>query len=490
MNINPPPAISANPIDRLPAELLERVLLDVVADTPSLIVRNGHRQKIVYRYEVFDGVSETLAFRSTSRRFRNLSWRALAKVIGETIFDLPSMASIENLKMISATAQLTPWITKLVISCHGMEDPFPNSGEMEDVAVSNYRTLTDEICQEVQQLRKHEQVWHPDLWTLWPKHLSHSSTESVAQLSHQRLRKESLEKQLASYFDTFTNLECLSFHHEPHALPGRYHKPFRVSNRGLSKPSVVDGGTRCGLSAHLGLDIFMSALNLSGIFPEVLELAVDLDEHHAFITNVPEAYFEKACSKVKTLRLYDAYCPFYEPVDMGHTLEPRVTINRFNFPALWSLTIDHKETMADPFTSVAPFPPLSELPQPAHLTILNSGLYETSMLSFIKHYGCNLQSLTVKHAIDGEYKAMLALLAELAVDHFEVEHGTDQEWSNYFNGKLMPEGFDNRHHNVLENLPEDLVQSAAKTVVFFPLELDKVLKRHWAGDVAIPPGLG
>jgi hypothetical protein len=489
MNLTQAPATSASPIDRLPAELLERVLLDVVADTPPPVVHHGHRQKVVYRYEVVDGISETLAFRSTSRRFRNLSWRALAKVIGETIFDLPSMTSIENLKMISATAQLAPWITKLIISCHVMEDPFPNPGETEDIAVSERQILADEICQEVQQLRKHEQVWHPDLWALWPTHMSYSSTENVAPLSHQRLKNDSLETKLASYFDTFRNLDCLSFHHEPHALPGRYHKPFRVSSKHFSKPDVEDGGICCGLGAHLGLDIFMSALNLSSIFPEVLELAVDMDEHHSFITSVPEAYFEKARSKVKTLCLSDAYCPFYEVAGMRHTREPRVTINRSTFPALWSLTIDHKETMADPFTYVAPLPPLSKLPWLTHLNILHSGSHETTMLAFIRHYGCNLQSLTVKHAIDGEYEDMLAILANFTMDHLEVEHGTDQDWSNYLHGKLMGGDVDNRH-DILKNLPEGLVQNAAKSVMFVPPEFDRVLKRHWAGDVAIRPSLG
>lgn len=118
----------ASPIDKLPAELLEKILLEVVASSPPPILDADAagsgaefprhyeiRANIVYRYEVVDSTSATLAFRATSRRFRDLSWRALAKVVGETIFDLASKQSIENLAAISSSPHLAPWVSKLSI---------------------------------------------------------------------------------------------------------------------------------------------------------------------------------------------------------------------------------------------------------------------------------------------------------------------------------------------------------------------------------------
>lgn len=126
---------------------------------------------------------------------------------------------------------------------------------------------------------------------------------------------------------------------------------------------------------------------------------MDLAEHHAFITNILDSCFRKVCSKVKALTLSDAYSPFYDEATLADTrgpVKPRITINCFTFPAFQSLSISHKGKSLEGMIAVIPLPKPLELPPLSQLTILYCDLSVLTLLNFIKNYGCNLQSLTVK----------------------------------------------------------------------------------------------
>lgn len=80
---------------------------------------------------------------------------------------------------------------------------------------------------------------------------------------------------------------------------------------------------------------------------------------------------------------------------------------------------------------------------------------------------------------------MLALLAELTLDHLEIEDGPFDRWSSYYEGKLERRDFD-EYQRVMEELPEDLIKGAAKSVTFIPPDFGTTLRKHWAGDAAAP----
>jgi hypothetical protein len=82
------------PIGRLPPELLETIFLEVVSNVTPTSSDSEDRQEPVYTLEL---QAEILAFRGTSKVFREMSRCALVKVIGCTNFDLASNQSIKNL---------------------------------------------------------------------------------------------------------------------------------------------------------------------------------------------------------------------------------------------------------------------------------------------------------------------------------------------------------------------------------------------------------
>jgi hypothetical protein len=111
----PPPGTC--PIKKLPAELLENILLFVADDVTPPIIDCTDRDNVVYRYEQEEEPFCTLAFRLASRTFCDSAWRAFGTFLGETVFDLRSRKSISNLTALSACKALAPWITKITIAC-------------------------------------------------------------------------------------------------------------------------------------------------------------------------------------------------------------------------------------------------------------------------------------------------------------------------------------------------------------------------------------
>jgi hypothetical protein len=83
-----------SPVGRLPPELLETMFLKVANKVTPNSSDSEDLQEPIYTCGL---QTEILAFRGTSKVFREMSRRALAKVIGCTNFDLASNQSIRNL---------------------------------------------------------------------------------------------------------------------------------------------------------------------------------------------------------------------------------------------------------------------------------------------------------------------------------------------------------------------------------------------------------
>jgi len=108
--IPPPTTMTESPgpgaIGSLLIELLESILLLVVKDARLCCLESRPDSLCeVYRCGSMD---QMLDFRFTSSSFRDASWRTLAKVIGDTKFDVASRNSVENLKAISQSEELAP----------------------------------------------------------------------------------------------------------------------------------------------------------------------------------------------------------------------------------------------------------------------------------------------------------------------------------------------------------------------------------------------
>lgn len=93
-------------ISKLPAELLETILLEVVSDSISPDKHHPRTEGITRQPNPVKGPSGILTCRFTSKAFHEMSWRALARVVDHTVFDLKSWKSMENLEAVAACLQL------------------------------------------------------------------------------------------------------------------------------------------------------------------------------------------------------------------------------------------------------------------------------------------------------------------------------------------------------------------------------------------------
>jgi len=127
------PLADLSTIEKLPAELLECILLEVAKHAVLPVTEDEDSGSVVYRYAQEEEQACSLAFRLTSRRFRNCSWKAFGAYLGETIFDLRSRQSISNLTAASTCEHLAPWVTKLIISCDEAPADYPLDQEWEEI---------------------------------------------------------------------------------------------------------------------------------------------------------------------------------------------------------------------------------------------------------------------------------------------------------------------------------------------------------------------
>lgn len=119
--ISTPSAAGNSLIEGLPPELLEDILLEIVTDVPPPIKWDDHDRPTLRCHHASkadsSATSSLLAHRLVSRLFKNCSWRSLAKVLEETIFEIRSDESIANLVKISSLKELAPWVRYLTFSC-------------------------------------------------------------------------------------------------------------------------------------------------------------------------------------------------------------------------------------------------------------------------------------------------------------------------------------------------------------------------------------
>jgi hypothetical protein len=151
------------PINKLPAELLENVLLLMIGDPAPPVSsesEDGTTEGPLHRRDI----SATLAFRATLKSFHDRSWRAFAKVIDCTTFDLPSRKSVENLEDISTCVPLAPWITRINTVCQVVPKYFPFDSQCglspEDVV----SLLDDDTARLYQRVKLDEDAWYAKLW--------------------------------------------------------------------------------------------------------------------------------------------------------------------------------------------------------------------------------------------------------------------------------------------------------------------------------------
>ncbi|KAI4617812.1 hypothetical protein J4E83_006144 [Alternaria metachromatica] len=307
--------VSATVAEKLPAELLECILLEVAKHAVPPVTEDEDSGSVVYRYAQEEEQACSLAFRLTSRRFRNCSWKAFGAYLGETIFDLRSGQSISNLIAVSTCEHLAPWVTKLIIACAEVPPGYPleHGADTMQMDQAEWDQLRQDSYSDLLQIKLAEDSWYPRIWkqkgygspmtgsgiptSATPPRLARAcNSMSIIQEAGMR----ALQEVLAQALFCFKNFDHIGFYHQPRTRPGRYHNLFRKF-RSISRFREEEDMRNVGNIAHLGLHILIHAMVASKITVRTMTLAVDLDEHHAFITNIPSVIFAKASQKARCI---------------------------------------------------------------------------------------------------------------------------------------------------------------------------------------------
>ncbi|KAH5629691.1 hypothetical protein HBI51_203930 [Parastagonospora nodorum] len=482
-----PPNLGA--IGRLPIELLESILLLVVEDVRLCCLESKDFRCEIYRCGSMDKV---LDFRSTSRIFRDDSWRALAKVIGDTKFDVASRNSVENLKAISLSEQLAGWIQKLTLTCQIARPTFPlDLLYMSELMVldknnrkpfEEYRPedLPEDLKREFETVKEQERQWYPETFSVWQDidlglFGGVGGTTEPPFLSLHPASNCSLVVTLMGYLRCFTNLDHACYFYQQDIMPARYRELFQSVDS--CRVGLLEYGF-CRrfplLNAHIGLEIFMGALAASNTNVRTMELGVQTEEPHAFLTDLPIDVVVKACHKVETLVLRNSYHKFDGDGHYGR--EPRVILTQRTFPALRSLTIEGSSLNDEDDPRDAPCPLPTAVPSLSHLTIRANFLHTNSILQFLYHYGGHLQDIVFERVGETEFSPVLGVLNALNLERLEIRSGESELWRQYLE---QPEGQKNGEmHAKLQGMRRDHLLASAETVVLEP-NFRQALDEQW-----------
>ena len=155
------PLAGVSLLEQLPTELIEKILLGVASDVSPPNTLYAGADDLRCEREAKIGASFAtglLAHRLLCRTLRDCAWRAFGKVIGETLFDIRSRQSVENMAAVSKCKQLAPWMRKLTIACLLVERDYPVGGW------SNFMMTVGKpdagLTTELQEIQRRGEAWY------------------------------------------------------------------------------------------------------------------------------------------------------------------------------------------------------------------------------------------------------------------------------------------------------------------------------------------
>lgn len=253
-----------------------------------------YQDPVLKRRHDQSNVAQVLRFRLTSQTFRDMSWRALAEILGATTFDLHSMTSISDLEAMSSSVELNPWISKINITCSPLRRLSKDMLVYSRFYTQYKRHVLGGAFAEIKEEDK--------LLNSWPLLLT--ATPATSQLQSHDLRCKALQQTLAHCLSRMKNMESASFIYNAYKAPKRYQDI--LSRRTFlllyeNCPSHhIDAWNR---HAQKGQEIFLQAIAASHIRPRSLQLAVKLTGLHSFVIGTSEATFSCVCRNVQKLSL-------------------------------------------------------------------------------------------------------------------------------------------------------------------------------------------
>ncbi|KAI4610493.1 hypothetical protein J4E80_008257 [Alternaria sp. BMP 0032] len=447
-------------LESLPAELLERILLEAVREVQTALMETTVSLNRRCMQETRSGrsrASKLLALRYVSRTIYNHAWRALAIVTDETTFDLCSKQSMKNLVALANCKDLAPWARKLIVTSRYTEHLLPEVGNVETGEVFKHEDVFEAgLLDRTQAIIKSELDWYPDLWLSSDDY--HSST---ARTLKDAVRSSQLWQLILSCLEALPNI--VNIHYCARRVAGRFTEVFR------EMAMINDVDIFWYIYEHSGIqigqDLLLSALAQSIVLPKRLELVTEMNGLHCFTIQATIQVIKKVSSEVEVLILRDEFGEGGFPQNPPQALST-VAITRNTFPALRTLVLDgsfHQSTLGG-----RPLPSGIDVPTVANLVFRDTKVdHHARLINFIALFKETLRQMTFVDMYIDKYKSIFELCRNLNLERLEI---TD----SYGDGP---------HEVVLiTDVPKALFYGAAKTVVVDPPGHMDALARRWAED--------
>jgi hypothetical protein len=454
----PPPPPSARSLEQLPPELIEKILLYVVGDvTPPIAYDKNWDHVLRCHKEILTGSSHAtplLAHRLVSRTLRDNSWRALAGVVGETIFDLRSKNSVENLITVTRCRELSPWVHKLTISCFVI-------GTVIDLD-SNYTPpeqpdMDEDIRTELKHINFEDGSWHASAWG-WVNDEPVPSASVLNRGTFPTVETQPLVELLGECFESLHNLSAVHYHYDDCYIPGRFrlmanHYYRRHHHyRGLLYNKLDEAGNR---GAFLGQFILIEALAKASTKLNSFQLAALLRGAHCFHVLSTTETIVRVLKSVEHLVLRDEM----DIIPSGESSPPTIAmLTTTYFPNLRSLTLEAwRDSSFSGNGYTLPLPELLEVPDLENLTIVRGVQSDRQLLNFLQLFRVNARTVTLKSMQERSYAPILGILKQFKLDRLTICDGKNQWWDE-----------DTADQDGYRGVPKGMLESLAKYIDLGP----------------------
>jgi len=471
----PVPLAGASLLEKLPPELVEKILLEVVSDVTPPSERTGDRRCHPLRrnLRIASGISIAsglLRHRLVSRTIWVSSWRSLAKVLGETIFDMCSKESMANLVELTSCASLAPWMNKITVSCFKVNETYPLSYEFieefgnDDVAFAN---LNDVCRNELLRLRDLDKIWYRNDWA-FPSTRGGVSTDDLYRGINVEFQR-GLKKMVSACLACLVNLDNVCYFYDEDHVPARFrefahqyesdHIPARFRELAYRYESGdlmfgVATGDENQAGADLGVWLLLDILAFAQLQPKRLSLAVNLESPHYFLTS---SWTTTSClRRVEELTLTD---PGDAPRawQMSSSFISAIQISKTIFPNLRSLSVEIGCFPDSWSKNGLSLPQALDLPELRHVSITGGIQSCPRILNFLKLLKGTVQSVSLRKMKAISYEDIINVLRSFELDVLVIHDGGREWWKG---DTYDMEGF--------RGVPKGLLESIAKTVILGP----------------------
>ncbi|KAH6193138.1 hypothetical protein HBI53_199530 [Parastagonospora nodorum] len=466
----PAPLAGDSFLERLPSELLEKILLEVVGDIiPPAGYRHNDAKPIRCELEGEFGASFAsllLGHRLVSRTIRSISWGSLAKVLGETLFDMCSEESMANLVALTRCASLAPWMNKLTMSCFKVNKTYPfihdalaNDGN--DGCVVAY--LNDVHQNDLRRLRDVDKIWYTTAWSL-PTTTEDTSVLELGPVGINAEFERGLKYMVSACMVSLVNLDNICYYYDVDHIPARFrdfahqHKSNDLFNFAVVSGVISEAG------ADLGFRLLMDMMLVAKLQPKCLCLAVTIKEPQYFVTSASSDAAMSIFRQVRELTLIEAGIVPRARSRPNPSISA-IAVSRTNFPNLRSLSVELGWFPSSSPIHAILYPRILEVPGLRHISITRGNQMCPRLLNLFELYKGTLQSVSLRDMITVTYEPILKVLKSLSLEALTIH----DEYGVWWEGDT----YDERE---FRGVPKGFLESVAKSGIFGPELLDEKLE--------------